>query len=228
MVSYGRRSPMNRLEQKYAGYGHFFVEKTGTVNIVVSHFIQIPTTNRSAVAASNLGPHGEANPGLEFLEYYRKEYQRYEHQFNVDEYGFPVDPFLDSFGPSEFVLEGHTHPDLGVFWSNTDKTSGAARAASSPVCIFVCDPIRQQMLGCVGKDFENAEVIIYDRHCDGNKQSLCVSLEPMTSPVDEIARLANECLRKRGCSGKIKCGTRLDGKVHMRIKMVIPKGSKRK
>ena len=31
MVSYGRRSPMNHLEQKYIGLGHFFLEKDGRV-----------------------------------------------------------------------------------------------------------------------------------------------------------------------------------------------------
>ena len=41
MVSYGRRSPMNHLEQKYIGLGHFFLEKDGRVNVVVSHFLQV-------------------------------------------------------------------------------------------------------------------------------------------------------------------------------------------
>ena len=46
MVSYGRRSPMNHLEQKYIGLGHFFLEKDGRVNVVVSHFLQVHTMNR--------------------------------------------------------------------------------------------------------------------------------------------------------------------------------------
>lgn len=163
MVSYGRRSPMNREEQKYNGYGHFLDGGEGNVLIIVSHFIQIFTLNRSAMHASNLGPDGEYNPGLDFHEYYREEFLACEKEYNMDAAGDPVDPFLDLCGASEFVLEGHTHPDLGVFWSSTDKQTGAARAAVSPVCSFVCDPVRRQILGCVGKDFENAEVIFYDK-----------------------------------------------------------------
>ena len=70
MVSFGRRSPKNRKEQKYNGYGHFLDGGDGNVIIVVSHFIEVLTMNRSAVHASNLGPGGEPNPGLDFLEYY--------------------------------------------------------------------------------------------------------------------------------------------------------------
>lgn len=128
IVSYGRRSPMNRLEQKYAGYGHFFVDERGGAQIVVSHFIQIPTMNRGSVSAENLGPNGEANPGLDFLAYYREEFMQYEKECNTDSYGKTVDPFLKRYGSSEFVLEGHTHPDLGVFWSRTDRVSGAAKS----------------------------------------------------------------------------------------------------
>ena len=74
MVSFGRRSPKNRKEQKYNGYGHFLDGGDGNVIIVVSHFIEVLTMNRSAVHASNLGPGGEPNPGLDFLEYYREEF----------------------------------------------------------------------------------------------------------------------------------------------------------
>lgn len=162
MVSYGRRSPMNVSEQKYVGYGHFLMDESGHI-AVVNHFIEIQTMNRNSVGASNLGPNGEYNPGLDFLEYHREEFLRTETKYNIDAYGYQVDPFLKLCGPSEFVLEGHTHPDLGVFFSGTDKVSGAARAASSPVCIFVCDPIRKEMLGSIGKDFAEAEVLVYSR-----------------------------------------------------------------
>ena len=74
MISYGRRSPMNFKEQKYAGFGHLFSDKNGSSVTVVSHFIQIHTMNRNPVGASNLGPNGEWNPGLDFLEYYREEF----------------------------------------------------------------------------------------------------------------------------------------------------------
>ncbi len=222
MISYGRRSPMNAKEQKYVGYGHFMVDENGHIIIVVSHFIEIQTMNRSAVSASNLGPNGEFNPGLDFLDYHREEFQRNESKYNTDAFGCQVDPFLKLCGPSEFVLEGHTHPDLGVFYSSTDKVSGSARAASTPVCIFVCDPIRKKMLGSVGKDFAEAEIVVYSRKPVSHEE--LSEDKRLSPPADEVVRLASRCLRTRGYAGYIRFHTRYDSKGCLKIKMVIPKG----
>lgn len=227
IVSHGRRSPMNRNEKKFVGLGHFLDGGEGAVNIVVSHFIEIPTTNRSEVSASNIGPDGEANPGMKFLTYNREEFQRYEKRYNLDAWGAEVDPFLGLCGTSEYVLNCHTHPNLGVFFSGPDKINGAARAASTPVCNFVCDPIQGEMLGCVGKDFEDARIVVYDR----------IPLEaPQAEPqpgetrdsrtggcIGELMRLANNALRVPGITGNVKSRTRLDGKVRVKIDLVLPK-----
>lgn len=213
---------MNVYEQKFCGMGHFLVDDDGNVTIIISHIIEIQTMNRNPVGASNLGPDGEYNSGLDFLEYHREEFLRNEAKFNTDAFGYQVDPFLKLCGPSEFVLEGHTHPDLGVFYSETDKVSGAARAASSPVCIFVCDPIRKKMLGSIGKDFAEAEIIVFSR---GTASQEDISEDKrLLSPTDEIVRLTSQCLRTRGYAGDIRLHTRmLDGKGYLKIKLVIPK-----
>lgn len=227
MVSYGRRSPMNTLEQKYAGYGHFLRDENDNIVVIVSHFIEIQTMNRNSIGASNLGPNGENNPGLDFLAYHRDEFIKNEHKYNTDAYGCLVDPFLDICGPSVFVLEGHTHPDLGVFYSGTDRQSGMARAAVSPVCIFVCDPIRKQMLGSIGKNFKEAEIIVFSRkeHASSQRQANS-KIETPQRIVDEIVRLANKCISYQGYSGKINARTSIDGKECLSIKMTIPKSSK--
>lgn len=222
MISYGRRSPMNAKEQKYAGYGHYMVDENGHNITIVKHFIEIQTMNRNAMGASNLGPNGEYNHGLDFLEYHREEFLRTEAKYNTDAFGYPVDPFLKLCGPSEFVLEGHTHPDLGVFYSGTDRTSGSARAATSPVCIFVCDPIRKKMLGSIGKDFAEAEIIIYSRNKAVKEEALCED-QRLIPPTDEIVCLVSQCLQTRGFSGNMRMGTRIDGKGCLKIKLVIPK-----
>ena len=224
ITSHGRRSPMNVKEKKFEGMGHFLVDENGTHIIIVTHFIEVPTMNRNPVGASNLGPNGEYNPGLDFLEYYREEYLRNEAKFNTDAYGFEVDPFLKLCGPSEFVLEGHTHPDLGVFYSGTDKVSGAARAASSPICIFVCDPIRKKMLGSIGKDFDEAEIIVLSRGV-ASQEDLSED-ERLIPPTDEIVRLTSQCLHTHGYTGNIRLRTRFDGKGCLKIKLVIPKGKR--
>lgn len=227
MVSYGRRSPMNVLEQKYAGYGHILKDEHDNINIIVSHFIEIQTMNRNSIGASNLGPNGESNPGLDFLAYHRDEFIKNEQKYNTDAFGFKVDPFLDICGPSVFVLEGHTHPDLGVFYSGTDRQSGMARAAVSPVCIFVCDPIRKQMLGSIGKNFKEAEIIVFSRRVNSvNAKQVNNNSESPQRMVDEIVRLSKKCISFPGYSGKINARTNIDGKEHLSIKMTIPKPAK--
>ena len=100
---------------------------------------------------------------LDLVGYYREEYLEKEAEFNTDENGNMIDPFLTGAGPSEYVLEGHTHPNLHVFFSGPDRESGKARAASDPICIFVCDPIRKEMLGAIGRNMEPTEVIVYSK-----------------------------------------------------------------
>ena len=75
---------------------------------------------------------------------------QHEKECNTDSYGKTVDPFLKRYGSSEFVLEGHTHPDLGVFWSRTDRVSGAARAATAAhlyLCLRSDSPTDARMRG---------------------------------------------------------------------------------
>lgn len=118
-------------------------------------------------------------------------------------------------------VTGTTYPDLGVFYSGTDKVSGAARAASSPVCIFVCDPIRKKMLGSIGKDFAEAEIIVFSR---GTAPQEDLSEDKrLIPPTDEIVRLASQCLRTRSYAGDIRLHTRIDGRGCLKIKLVIPK-----
>lgn len=220
MISYGRRSPMNAKEQKYSGYGHFLVDDQGNAIVIVKHFVEIQTMNRSAVSASNLGPNGENNPGLDFLAYHREEFLKTEAKYNTDAYGGVVDPFMKLCGSSEFVLEGHTHPDLGCFYSQTDRVSGSARAASAPVCIFVCDPIRKEMIGSIGSSFAEAEVIVYGY--DPVKEEADNLAPPSDEITSEIARLTSQCLRMHGYSGNMKINKRFDGRSVMKIKLLLP------
>jgi len=210
MISFGRRSPMNMKEQKYLGYGHIMRSHSGAYIFIVKHFIQIHTKNRARMAASNLGPNGEYNPGLDFLEYYREELIQYEFQYNTDSYGFEVDPFLNICGHSQYIVEGHTHPDLSAFFSNTDMVSGRGRMASGPVCIFVCDPVRKEIVASVRKDFLNAEVIVFEKNkavknVRRNKDSVITgNTEVEIDPIEKLVCYASECLSRLGINGKMK------------------------
>lgn len=235
IISYGRKSPMNLYEQKYLGFGHTFLDEDGNVINVVKHFIEIHTMNRSTVGASNLGPHGEDNPGLDFLEYYREEFLKHEKEFNLDSYGCIIDPFIKE-GASQYILEGHTHPNLGCFFSGTDRVSGSARAAQKPISIFVCDPIRREMLAATGKSFEDTEVIVYDRksadtppvkNAIDNAYNDYVSTEATSNMgTEEIASITSNCLNKRGFSGKLRIRKRFDNRTVMKIKLVLPRSTR--
>lgn len=220
IVSYHRVSPMNRCEQKYIGLGHFFADKEGNISVVVSHFIQFHTMNRTTISASSLGPNGERNPGVDFLEYYRNEYIQSENVYNTDAFGFSVDPFVDKYGHSEFVLDGHTHPNLGTFFSNTDIQSGTAHAGQLPVCIFVCDPIRGEMLGRIGKDFSDAQVIVYDRElCVDLLNPVCFASLERRTLFNYIMALIHTYLNRPNTKGKAKFRIVGNGKERAFIKL---------
>lgn len=219
ITSYGRRSPMNAKEQKFMGYGHFLKDGDGFL-VVVSHLIELQTKNRTAVSASNLGPNGTWNPGLDFLEYHYTEFFALEKKYNLDAYGKPVDPFLSAFGGSQFVLDGHTHPDLGAFYSGPDRENGRCVAAAKPVCIFVCDPVRREMLASVGKDMEPARVMVYGRK-PAREPEAC------SGPAQKLSDLAAQCLQTEGCTGTLRVRKRLGGGVCMRLKLVLPREPER-
>ncbi len=159
IISYRRRSPMNVNEQKFGGYGHFLRNPAGGMIAVIKHFIEVPTVNRTPVSAGNLGPNGELNPALDFLEYVRAEFFRTEKQFNTDAYGCEVDPFLElvrRVGVRDGVP--HAPGSRRVLVGGPTGRSGSHRAGNKPLCIFVCDPVRGEMLCSMGRSFEDAQV----------------------------------------------------------------------
>lgn len=217
IISWGRRSPQNILEQKFVGMGHFLISKTGRITIV-NHFIQIHTMNRTRTSASNLSDDlGKGPDAVDLLEYYRSEHLRYEREYNTDARGYPVDPFINKLCPSEQVVEGHTHPDLSVFLSSPDRATGKARAAINPVCSFVCDPIRQEMLAATGHELTDSEIIVFAAKPAG-------SAPEMTNETSfgELAASASTALRGKGCSGKVRCSSAHGGKVRLRIDLTAP------
>lgn len=223
IVCYGRKSPSNILEQKYIGLGHFLVDEAGNVIVVVTHFIEIMTMNRSATHASNFGPNGEYNPGMDFLAYYRDEYIAGEQEYNTDDCGCTVDPFLCVCGASEFVMEGHTHPNIGTFFSSTDRERGSARAGRLPVCVFVCDPIRRSMLAAVGRDLETAQIVAFERaeSVPAPKQSaLERRAQKLSGTAGDVVRAAMACIQSGLCGGTVRLKRRLDGKLFARIELV--------
>lgn len=203
MIGYGRKSPVNACEQVYNGYGHIYKNPDeDSWLIIVKAFIEIKTTNRSAVSASaGFSADGKPNPGLEFLEYDHMMLEKYERSRNSDADGNMIDPFLKDNMPSTYVLFGHTHPDLGCTFSKTDLKTGRAKAAADiPVVMFVADPVRREMKAVIGKSFEDAEVFVYGRGAKTPAAEAKIGAE-------EIVRLASAFLQKKGVRGKVRMGS---------------------
>lgn len=156
MVGWGRRTPNNAYEQLYQGIGHVFVDKSESVTLVISHFLYIYAADRSPVSACVFK--GSYDSIMERIAYEREVYNRNEIKYNRAPQGYSYDPFVVKCGKSIPVLYGHTHPNIGVFFSPDDRTSGFA-SASLPAATFVADPIRKEMKAMIGIGQEDARIL---------------------------------------------------------------------
>ncbi|MEN6595121.1 MAG: hypothetical protein ABFC31_09305 [Clostridiaceae bacterium] len=166
MICFGKRRAVNYYEQQYQGMGHFYVSETGKLNIIISHVLYIYSADRGRTHAAVI--RGADTSFLDLLASERAIYNQFEAQFNRDEAGRELDPFLRE-GASEVVLFGHTHPDLGVFFSGPDRNSSYA-AMNFPAVTFVCDPIRKQMKAMVGIEEADARVLVFSYAYGKNEQ----------------------------------------------------------
>ena len=156
MIDWGKRTPANVYEQLYQGMGYYFNNINDGKILVVSHFLYIYAANRSPASACIFD--GVYDSIMQRIEYEREIYRKNEASYNITPEGNVYNPFVDEFGSSTANLYGHTHPDLGVFFSHADRTSGFA-TPDMPAAIFVADPIRMQMKAAVGIEQDEAQVI---------------------------------------------------------------------
>lgn len=157
MIYWGEKHPINKDEQVYQGIGHYFMEGDRRI-IIVSHFLYIYAAERSPVSASIIK--GEYDSIMSRVEYEREVYRKNEKACNLRPDGTVFDPFVELAGLSEPVLYGHTHPNLGCFFSQPDRTSGFA-TQDIPAAIFVADPIRKDMKAGIGIDIRDAQILVF-------------------------------------------------------------------
>lgn len=157
MIGWGKRTPTNVYEQLYQGMGHYFRNEDGNYILIVSHFLYIYAAHRSSTSAciSN----GEYDSMMRRIEYERKIFCANEVSYNRTSTGKIYNPWAN-WG-SEVNIYGHTHPDIGVFFSYDDKGSGYATPAK-PAAIFVADPIRKLLKAGVGVKQEDAQIVVFE------------------------------------------------------------------
>lgn len=227
MICYGKRRAVNLYEQHYLGLGHKFVDKDGTIITVVSRFLYIYSASRGPCHAKVISEGNDAM--LDILEKERAIQNQYEKQFNEDESGYLVDPFLQ-YGPSEVVLFGHTHPGLGVFFSPTDHGRNYS-TPTSPIVTFVCDPIQKDMKAMVGVKGEPAKIFVFrqsseaaplvEQEAPETVQLSTASRFAYTVPHlwQRIAILANLMLQQPSVNGHFDCYRDWRGNMHMKFRI---------
>lgn len=248
MVYWGGWHPINKDEQIYQGMGHIFKDGNKRV-IIISHFLYIYAAKRTPVEASITN--GTYDSIMSRIEYERDIYNKNEKACNKTPDGFLYDPFIGLAGPSEAVLYGHTHPNLGCFFSPPDRVSGFA-APDFPAVTFVADPIRKEMKAGVGLELKDALICVcnYEKSIgfgefqkeaacslkadklksDGKAEMVDAKKEPhVNDSVDDllsvIGRTCNEILNPMyGAKGKYTSYTTLTGAQKVKMELTYKPG----
>lgn len=166
IIDWGEKTPSNVFEQIYQGMGPIFEQPNGKTLLVISHFLLQYTVERTPASAHTMDSLG--NSTARFLEYERDIYAYNEPKYNTTPSGKRRNPFLKKGIRSELVIHGHTHPDIGAWFSPTDRNSSIA-TPNLPGAIFVADPIRKELKAAVGMEQKDATIYVCEYVDTGNK-----------------------------------------------------------
>lgn len=235
MVYWGEYHPVNRDEQIYEGIGHIFMDGNRRI-VVVSHFLYIYAAERTPTSACIMN--GTFNSVMTRIEYEVDIYNKNEVKYNVRKDGTLLNPVVGIAGPSRPVLYGHTHPNLGCFFSPPDRVSGFA-TPDFPAVTFVADPIRKEMKAGVGVELSDAEILVYSYESDSKvakdeirtfSTKKTTDAEPLrirsAKPVKtdeliaEVSRDCSELLNPlHGAKGKFTSRTTITGAQKIKMEM---------
>lgn len=218
-VQYGKKRAANAHEQQFIGLGHDFVDTNRRIQTVVTRIIPIFSASRGPTHAKVVSEENDAM--LDVLENERRIQNQLESEYNTDEHGHTIDPFLE-YGPSKVVLFGHTHPDLGCFFSSVDHRSNYS-TPSTPIVTFVCDPIRKDMKAMVGVNCESMKIIVCRPKTNTSATVSNRAPAPREFTVDElwqrVSSVANLLLQQAGVNGNFDCHHDWRGRTHMQFKV---------
>lgn len=219
-IKYGRKRACNAHEQQYIGLGHDFIDHNGRIQTVVTRIIPIYSASRGPTHAKAISEGNDAV--LDVLENERNIQNRLEAEYNTDENGYTIDPFL-SYGPSKVVLFGHTHPNLGCFFSSVDHRSNYS-TPTSPIVTFVCDPIRKEMKAMVGIGCEPMKIVVCRPKIAGTAPAAQRATAPREYSVEDlwqrVSTIANMLLQQAGVNGNFDCHRDRRGRTHMQFHIV--------
>ncbi len=224
MIYWGEKHPINVDEQIYQGMGHIFVDGVKRI-IVISHFLYIYAAERTRTSACILN--GMYDSMMHRIEYERSIYNKNEVNYNHTKDGFEFDPFVERYGISEAILYGHTHPNLGCFFSGPDRKSGFA-TEDLPAVTFVADPIRKDMKAGVGRELRDAQILAYsyeDKRLDAGDKTEKKSSQGQKKAsdyVNDIGSAYNRLMNSRdGIHGDYRSYTTRSGRQKINMKVSI-------
>ncbi|MBR3974216.1 MAG: hypothetical protein IKJ99_09755 [Oscillospiraceae bacterium] len=225
-VRFGKKRASNIYEQQFIGLGHEFIDTNRRIQTVITRIIPIFSAGRGPAYAKVIS---EGNDSiLDVIANERKIQNELENEYNTDENGYTVDPFL-GYGPSGVVLFGHTHPDIGCFFSSTDHRSNYS-TPSTPIVTFVTDPIRKEMKAMVGMGCEDMKVIVCRPQTVAPAPFVEVQpVPPEVRPVpleytveelwQRVSAASNILLQQPGVSGNFDSHHDWRGRTHMQFRI---------
>lgn len=228
ITGFGKKRASNAYELTYLGLGHRFEDEAGRVQTVVTRVLPIYSATRGPTHAKVVTEGSDAM--LDILDRERQIQNELEKTYNTDEQGYAIDPFLE-YGPSEVVFFGHTHPDLGCFFSPTDHGRNYS-TPKLPMVTFVCDPIRRDMKAMVGMRGEAVSITV----CRRQEPAPAAAPEPAPAAAPKmmgclrnlsvedlwrrVSSQANLLLRQSGVRGSYDCYHDWRGNTHMEFNIV--------
>lgn len=222
-TNYGKWTPENELESQYFLEGYFFKDQSGNTTTIITHVLTPVSHSRHRTAAQLYGEGGEN--AYKNLEEQEKALAEYACAGRVSATGAELNPFFTACGTPVRVGFGHTHPNLGVFFSATDKTSVFA-APGEPWVTMVVDPRRCDILVTTGKELSKSKLIIMGNKEHSSAQSPVQSTQTLenremkfdfnSSVLPEISALLNEFIKHDGLRFDFKINGRFPGRMKLK------------
>lgn len=225
-IHFGKWVPENELESQYFLEGYSFVDKIGVTSTVVTNIV---TPNSASQGKTSAKLYSKENNAYTTVEAREAELAKYSSKGKINKTGAQINPFYEKFGAPCRVGFGHTHPNIGCFFSSVDKTSIFA-VPGEPWITMVADPRREELLVAVGSEMRIANVVTFknkkkETTNNSNKCSNSSSNEVVDDFIEFIRFMDTQL--NAGCSAKIKIGGKLPGTLKFKGELNIPKRRKK-
>ena len=224
-TGYGKWASENELESQYFLEGYFFKDEQARTTTVVTNVFAALSASRSRTSAELYSKDAKFN-AYDFIEQQEEELEKYASCGKDVQTGAELNPFFEAFGPPHRIGFGHTHPNLGVFFSSVDRTSVFA-IEGEPWITMVADPRRREVLVTVGKDLSPVHLIIFK----AGEETKAKAFDVLESSADGILSKVAELLaqsKKDGAEVSFKISGHSPRKVKFKGSVTTPRNKEKR